>query len=63
MDPLLKPAAVAELFGVSPKTITRWAETGRLPFIKTPTGHRRFRTSDVKRIYESGVVGEETEDV
>lgn len=63
MDPLLKPADVAELFGVSPKTITRWAITGRLPCIKTPAGHRRYRSSDVRRIYEAGLVGgEDAED-
>ena len=46
-DELLTPAQVAQLFGVDPKTVTRWADTGRLGFIRTPGGHRRFRRSEV----------------
>ena len=47
-DPeLLTPAAVAAVFFVDPKTVTRWAAAGRLPAIRTPGGHRRFRRSDV----------------
>jgi excisionase family DNA binding protein len=38
----LLPGEVADVFGVSPKTITRWAKEGRLPFRKTLGGHRRF---------------------
>jgi excisionase family DNA binding protein len=45
---VLSPAEVAELFGVEPKTVTRWAEAGRLPFFRTPGGHRRYRWSDVE---------------
>jgi excisionase family DNA binding protein len=33
---------VAEVFGVSPKTISRWAKQGRLPYRKTLGGHRRY---------------------
>jgi excisionase family DNA binding protein len=62
MDPLLKPAEVANLFGVSPKTIARWAKAGRLPCIQMPTGHRRYKTSDVKRLYETGEMTSEDSD-
>jgi len=33
---------VADVFGVSPKTIARWSKEGRLPFRKTLGGHRRY---------------------
>jgi len=47
-EPLLTPAEVAQLFRVQPQTVTRWATTGRLRFLRTPGGHRRFRESDVR---------------
>jgi excisionase family DNA binding protein len=48
--PLLTPAEVARLFRVDPKTVTRWATTGRLRSLRTPGGHRRFRESDVRAL-------------
>lgn len=44
---LLTPAEVAAIFRVDPKTVTRWAASGRLTSIRTPGGHRRFRRSVV----------------
>ena len=44
---LLTPREVAELFGVDPKTVTRWANAGKLTSIRTLGGHRRFRKSEV----------------
>jgi len=41
------PHEVAALFRVDPKTISRWAQDGKLPFVLTLGGHRRFRESDV----------------
>ena len=49
-DPLLSPAEVATLFRVDPKTVTRWARLDRIPSIRTPGGHRRFRESDVRAL-------------
>jgi excisionase family DNA binding protein len=46
---LLTPGEVAALFRVDPKTVTRWASNGRIPSIRTPGGHRRFRKDDVQR--------------
>jgi excisionase family DNA binding protein len=46
-DKLLTPADVAALFNVDPKTVTRWAKAGKLKCIRTPGGHRRYRTSEV----------------
>jgi len=50
-DALLTPAEVASLFRVTPKTITRWAEAGKLPAIRTLGGHRRFPASGVLNVY------------
>jgi excisionase family DNA binding protein len=33
---------VADLLSVSPKTVSRWAKEGKLPFMKTLGGHRRY---------------------
>jgi excisionase family DNA binding protein len=51
-DRLLTPAEVAEMFRVNPKTVTRWARTGRLQAIKTIGGHRRYRLSEVRKAVE-----------
>lgn len=39
---LLTATEVADLFRVDPRTVTRWALSGRLKSIRTPGGHRRF---------------------
>lgn len=51
-DELLTPAEVARLFRVNPKTVTRWARSGKIQAIRTLGGHRRFRASDVRRFLE-----------
>ena len=38
----LRTAEVAEILYVSPKTVSRWAKEGKLPFLKTLGGHRRY---------------------
>jgi excisionase family DNA binding protein len=47
-DALLTPAEVAQLFRVSPKTVTRWARAGKLTAMRTLGGHRRFRETEVR---------------
>jgi excisionase family DNA binding protein len=49
-DPLLTPAEVAAMFRVSPKTVTRWARSGKLTALRTLGGHRRFRSSEVREL-------------
>ena len=46
---LLSSAEVAELLGVSPASIKRWADAGVLPCEKTAGAHRRFRREVVDR--------------
>lgn len=49
-EPLLTPAEVASMFRVDPKTVTRWAKSGKLSSIRTLGGHRRYRESEVKAL-------------
>ena len=51
-DRMLSPAEVAQEFGVNPKTVTRWAKAGKIAAVRTLGGHRRYRTSEVKRLLE-----------
>jgi len=46
----LTPAEVGELFRVDPKTVTRWASSGRINSIRTPGGQHRFRESEVQAL-------------
>jgi excisionase family DNA binding protein len=48
--PLLTPSEVAALFRVDPKTVTRWAKSGKLTSIRTLGGHRRYRESEIRRL-------------
>lgn len=47
-DPLLTMGEVAQIFRVSPKTVSRWASAGKLHAVRTLGGHKRFRTSEVR---------------
>ncbi len=44
---LMSPAEVARAFGVDSKTVTRWAEDGKIEYILTLGGHRRYFKSDI----------------
>jgi excisionase family DNA binding protein len=41
---------VAELFQVSPSTVTRWANTRKLPSVPTLGGQRRYPRQEVERL-------------
>jgi excisionase family DNA binding protein len=43
----------AELLHVSPKTIGRWAREGKLPFLRTLGGHRRFDEARIRELAAS----------
>ncbi|MGV1004786.1 MAG: BldC family transcriptional regulator [Candidatus Nanopelagicales bacterium] len=53
VEPLLTPAEVAALFRVDPKTVTRWANAGKLTSIRTLGGHRRYLESEVRALLDS----------
>jgi len=49
----MTPAEVAQLFRVDPKTVTRWAQDGRIPreaCIRTLGGHRRYHTATIRAL-------------
>jgi excisionase family DNA binding protein len=48
----LRTAQVAEILSVSPKTVSRWAKEGRLPFLRTLGGHRRFPEAEIRELAE-----------
>jgi excisionase family DNA binding protein len=48
--PLLTPAEVAAAFRVDPKTVTRWAKSGKLSSIRTLGGHRRYLATEIHAI-------------
>lgn len=45
---LLTPGEVAVLFRVDPKTVTRWAQAGKLSTVRTLGGHRRYHEDEVR---------------
>ena len=48
----LRTAEVADLLYVSPKTVSRWAKEGKLPFMKTLGGHRRYPAAKIRELAE-----------
>ncbi|GAB3247803.1 hypothetical protein GCM10027425_03880 [Alteromonas gracilis] len=54
-ETLLTPAEVAAMFRVDPKTVTRWAQAGKLSAIRTLGGHRRYLQSEVQQLLDRGI--------
>ena len=52
-EPYLRTAQVAELLHVSPKTVSRWAQEGRLPYLRTLGGHRRYPDREIRALLET----------
>jgi excisionase family DNA binding protein len=52
-EKLMTAGEVATLFRVDSKTVGRWAAAGRIEFVRTPGGHRRYRESDVNALIAS----------
>ena len=44
---LLSVSAAARMLGVSPSSLRAWAASGRVPHVRTPGGHRRFRREEL----------------
>jgi excisionase family DNA binding protein len=48
----LHTAEVADILHVSPKTVSRWAKEGKLPFMRTLGGHRRYPEAEIRALQE-----------
>ena len=49
----LRTFEVAEILHVSPKTVSRWAKDGLLPFSRTLGGHRRYPEDEIRALAAS----------
>lgn len=45
---------VAQLFGVTTRTVIRWLDGGLFTAIKTPGGHLRFYAEEVREAWKLG---------
>ncbi|WP_433469906.1 BldC family transcriptional regulator [Spirillospora sp. CA-128828] len=51
---LLGPSDVAAMFRVDPKTVSRWADDGKLASTRTLGGIRRFSRQQVEHLMYGG---------
>lgn len=57
-DDYLTPGQAAGILGVSPKTVSRWADAGLLRCVVTLGGHRRFEANVIHEVAaQMGVPG------
>ncbi len=46
----LRTSEVADRLHVSTKTVSRWAQEGKLPFLRTLGGHRRYPSDEIEAL-------------
>jgi excisionase family DNA binding protein len=46
----LRSGQVAKLMGLSPKTVSRYAKEGKLPYVRTLGGHRRYSKAEIDKL-------------
>lgn len=51
MDKLLTLKETEELLNVSKSTLQRWDNNGKLLALRTEGGHRRYKLSDIEKIF------------
>lgn len=49
MKNLLNKYEVAEMLGIKPSTVKKWATAGKLPSIKLDTRTRRYRLEEIEK--------------
>lgn len=49
-SPYLTATEVAERFRISPESVREWARTEKVPAVRLPGGHYRFRLEDIEAI-------------
>lgn len=52
----LRTADVARVLHVSTKTVSRWANDKKLPYMRTLGGHRRYPAQEIRQLAD-GLVG------
>ena len=52
-DGTMTPAEVSAALKVHPKTVTRYANEGKLSFFRTAGGHRRYSEAEVKALLDA----------
>lgn len=57
----LRTAQVADILHCSPKTVSRWAKEGRLPFLATLGGHRRYDERVIRQLLADNTFRPETD--
>ncbi|MGI8926877.1 MAG: helix-turn-helix domain-containing protein [Tepidiformaceae bacterium] len=60
MEAALTVRPVAEMLGLSDDTVRRWADSGILPALRLPSGHRRFERAAVEALRERIIHGART---
>ena len=51
MDRLLTLKETGKLLNVSKQTLQRWDNSGKLIAVRTEGGHRRYKLSDIEKIF------------
>ena len=46
----LRTGEVADILYVSPATVSRWSKEGKLPFLRTLGGHRRYPEAKIREL-------------
>lgn len=52
------PSEAAAILCVDTKTVARWAKEGKLPFIRTLGGHRRFPEAELRALMTATTTAE-----
>jgi excisionase family DNA binding protein len=52
-EPYLTTGQVADILHVSPKTVAHWAKEGKLPYLRTLGGHRRYPEAAIRELAAS----------
>ena len=49
-DRMLNISEAAHILGIHKNTLRAWADRGMVPHVKLPSGYRRFRLSEMRRM-------------
>ena len=46
----ITPSEAQQRYGYNPKTLSRWADDGKIQSIKSPGGHRRYLVESLEKV-------------